>query len=159
MKKIEKTLKLLEAAPEGEGLDSLDETIRALKWNQDGLIPAIAQDSDTQEVLMLAWMNEDALRETLETKKVCYWSRSRQKLWRKGEMSGQSQTLHNIYTDCDGDTILIEVSQLGSACHTGRRSCFYNQITNKGTQVCLPILKDPNELYAKADDNQHNKKI
>lgn len=96
-----------------------------LKFNQDGLIPAIAQQHDSGEVLMMAWMNRDAVLETLETGRVCYFSRSRAKLWRKGESSGQVQKLVDFRYDCDMDTILVEVDQTGVACHTGRRNCFY----------------------------------
>ena len=96
-----------------------------LKFNESGLIPAIAQQHDSGEVLMMAWMNRDAVIETLETGRVCYYSRSRGKLWRKGESSGQVQKLIDFRYDCDQDTVLIQVDQLGVACHTGRRSCFY----------------------------------
>ena len=96
-----------------------------LKFNQDGLIPAIAQQHDSGEVLMMAWMNRDAVLETLETGRVCYFSRSHAKLWRKGESSGQVQKLVDFRYDCDMDTILVEVDQTGVACHTGRRNCFY----------------------------------
>ncbi|MAZ35422.1 MAG: phosphoribosyl-AMP cyclohydrolase [Thalassospira sp.] len=96
-----------------------------LKFNESGLIPAIAQQHDSGEVLMMAWMNRDAVIETLETGRVCYYSRSRGKLWRKGESSGQLQKLIDFRYDCDQDTILVQVDQLGVACHTGRRNCFY----------------------------------
>ncbi len=96
------------------------------KWNADGLIPAIAQDIATGEVLMMAWMNEEALRLTLAEKRTVYWSRSRQSLWRKGETSGNVQHLVAARLDCDGDTVLLQVNQIGgAACHTGRRSCFF----------------------------------
>ena len=93
--------------------------------NEDGLIPVIAQDAETKDVLMFAWMNQDALEETLKTGKMCYWSRSRNTLWRKGESSGHWQTLKSLRTDCDGDVLLAEIEQDGAACHTMRRSCFY----------------------------------
>lgn len=96
-----------------------------LKFNESGLIPAIAQQHDSGEVLMMAWMNRDAVLETLETGRVCYYSRSRGKLWRKGETSGQVQKLIDFRYDCDQDTVLLQVDQLGVACHTGRRNCFY----------------------------------
>ncbi|KZB54321.1 phosphoribosyl-AMP cyclohydrolase [Thalassospira xiamenensis] len=96
-----------------------------LKFNESGLIPAIAQQHDSGEVLMMAWMNRDAVIETLETGRVCYYSRSRGKLWRKGESSGQLQKLIDFRYDCDQDTVLVQVDQLGVACHTGRRNCFY----------------------------------
>ena len=96
-----------------------------IKYNADGLVPAIAQCAETGEVLMLAWMNEEALRLTLKEKRGVYFSRSRQKLWRKGETSGHIQTLVSAHLDCDGDTILLKVRQTGAACHTGARSCFF----------------------------------
>lgn len=101
---------------------------RLLVFNKEGLVPAIAQDFQTGEVLMLAWMNLEALKETLETKRVCYWSRSRQSFWRKGDTSGHVQTLQECYIDCDGDTLLLKVTQVGAACHTGEKSCFYRMI-------------------------------
>ncbi|MBT6032119.1 MAG: phosphoribosyl-AMP cyclohydrolase, partial [Kordiimonadaceae bacterium] len=99
--------------------------------------------------LMMAWMDEAAIRDTLDTGQVCYYSRSRQKLWRKGESSGQTQTLKNFRFDCDSDTILLLVDQKGVACHTGRRSCFYEEITDKGMRVVADVLKTPEELYGK----------
>jgi phosphoribosyl-AMP cyclohydrolase len=101
-------------------------TPAGLKFNADGLVPAIAQQFDSGEVLMMAWMNAESIAETLATGRVCYWSRSRGKLWRKGESSGQVQTLKDFRWDCDGDTLLLLVDQIGVACHTGRRNCFYN---------------------------------
>ena len=100
----------------------------ALKFDAAGLIPAIAQQHDTGEVLMLAWMSREAIEETLATGRVCYWSRSRQRLWRKGETSGHVQRLVEIRLDCDGDTLLLRVDQEGPACHTGERSCFFRRI-------------------------------
>ncbi|MDF1720124.1 MAG: phosphoribosyl-AMP cyclohydrolase [Minwuia sp.] len=99
-----------------------------LLFNADGLIPAIAQQHDTGEILMMAWMNRASIQETLETGQVCYWSRSRQAFWRKGESSGHVQRLHELRYDCDGDTILLLVDQTGAACHTNRRSCFYRAV-------------------------------
>jgi phosphoribosyl-AMP cyclohydrolase len=104
------------------------ETLAELRFNADGLIPVIAQQFDTGEVLMLAWMNLDALQETLATKRMVYWSRSRGELWRKGDTSGHIQTLKSIALDCDGDTILAKVDQTGAACHTGARTCFFREI-------------------------------
>lgn len=106
----------------------LEPVLNALPWNSDGLIAAIAQQHGTGEVLMLAWMNRQALNETLATGHVCYWSRSRQQLWRKGESSGHWQQLIEARLDCDGDAVLLIVDQQGPACHTGRPTCFYNAI-------------------------------
>lgn len=119
--------KIFEKSPKGSQVSSR-EAIDALKFNQDGLIPAIAQQHDTGEVLMMAWMNRDAIAETLTTKQVCYWSRSRQTYWRKGESSGHVQKLVSMHIDCDGDTLLLQVDQKGPACHTNRRNCFYIEI-------------------------------
>ena len=94
----------------------------------DGLVPAIAQDVENGEVLMMAWMNADTLRETLETGRACYWSRSRQAFWRKGDTSGHHQTVHDLRIDCDGDTILMKITQVGAACHTGERTCFFTSV-------------------------------
>lgn len=123
--------------------DSLDK----LKYTAEGLIPAIAQQYDTQEVLMMAWMNRSSIEETLQTGRVCYWSRSRNNYWRKGEQSGQMQVLKELRFDCDADTILLLVDQTGPACHTGRRSCFYNKV--EGDQVIIDheVLIDPHTLY------------
>ena len=128
---------------------ALAEAIAALPWNNDGLLPAIAQQYDSGEVLMMAWMNETALRETLHTGRVCYFSRSRQSLWRKGESSGQVQQLKELRFACDGDTILLKVDQTGPACHTGRRDCFYNKVEGERLVVDREPLIDPKELYAK----------
>lgn len=118
-----------------------------LRFNSDGLLPAIAQQHDSGEILMLAWMNADALDETLRTGRVCYWSRSRGKLWRKGESSGQVQTLIEARIDCDGDTLLLQVDQQGPACHTGRRSCFFHRIEDAGVAITDDPLTSPDELY------------
>ena len=116
-------------------------------FNEDGLIPAIAQQHDTGEVLMLAWMNREALAETLRTGRVCYYSRSRRALWRKGERSGQVQVLQELRLDCDGDTILLLVDQTGVACHTGRRSCFFRAMRDGAmAEVAKPEIT-PAELY------------
>lgn len=127
----------------------LDQALASLRFNDDGLVPAIAQQFDSGEVLMMAWMNRESLQETLETGRVCYWSRSRQKLWRKGESSGQVQLLKTLRIDCDGDTLLLGVDQTGPACHTGRRSCFYNLVVDDGLRVDADRLIDPAELYGK----------
>jgi phosphoribosyl-AMP cyclohydrolase len=123
--------------------------LAALKFTEDGLVPAIAQDHASGEVLMMAWMNRDAVAETLATGRVCYWSRSRGKLWRKGETSGQQQRLVEFLIDCDGDTILLKVEQDGVACHTGRRSCFYTAAREGGLTEVAPVLVSPEELYRK----------
>ncbi|MCB1849920.1 MAG: phosphoribosyl-AMP cyclohydrolase [Gammaproteobacteria bacterium] len=133
----------------GEGLP-LAQVLDSLPYNSDGLIPAISQQYDTGEVLMMAWMNREALEETLQLKRVCYWSRSRRKLWRKGESSGQIQILKEMSFDCDGDTILVKVDQTGPACHTGRRSCFYNRVLEDRVEVATEALIDPEQLYGKS---------
>jgi phosphoribosyl-AMP cyclohydrolase len=114
---------------------SLAEVLDAMPWNDQGLIAAIAQQHDSGQVLMLAWMNRVALEETLSTGQVCYWSRSRQQLWRKGESSGHHQRLLEARLDCDGDAVLLLVEQHGPACHTGRPNCFYNAIRDQ--RVCV----------------------
>ena len=121
----------------------------ALDFAQDGLIPAIAQQHDSGEVLMLAWMNREALAETLATGQVCYWSRSRARLWRKGESSGQAQRLVELRIDCDGDTLLLRVEQTGVACHTGRRSCFYRALDDRRLNEIMAVEVDPEELYGR----------
>ncbi len=131
----------------GEGL-SLADALDRLPYNEDGLIPAIAQQHDSGEVVMMAWMNRESIDETLAKKRVCYWSRSRQKLWRKGESSGQVQELKDMRFDCDGDTILLLVDQTGPACHTGRRTCFYNAVRGDRVEVITEPLIDPAELYS-----------
>lgn len=113
----------------------LAEVLDAIPWNADGLIAAIAQQHDSGAVLMLAWMNRAALEETLASGQVCYWSRSRQQLWRKGETSGHRQRLLEARLDCDGDAVLLLVEQQGPACHTGRPNCFYNAI--RDARVCV----------------------
>ena len=120
-----------------------------ISFNAEGLVPAIAQQFDTGEVLMMAWMNRDAVTETLATGRVCYWSRSRKGLWRKGETSGQQQRLKDFLIDCDGDTILLKVDQDGVACHTGRRSCFYTAARDEGLTEVAQVLVSPKELYGK----------
>lgn len=123
--------------------------LAAIRFNQDGLVPAIAQQFDTGEVLMMAWMNRQAVAETLATGRVCYWSRSRGNLWRKGETSGQQQRLKDFLIDCDGDTVLVKVDQDGVACHTGRRTCFYTAATDSGLVEIAKVLVSPEELYKK----------
>lgn len=116
--------KAIESQPEGTEF-SLEEVLQELCFDDNGLIPVIAQDHDTKEVLMFAWMNREALEETIATGAMCYWSRSRKSLWRKGETSGHRQSLRALSADCDGDVLLAEIEQVGAACHTHRRSCFY----------------------------------
>lgn len=123
--------------------------LAAITFNADGLVPAIAQQYDTGEVLMMAWMNRDAVAETLATGRVCYWSRSRKGLWRKGETSGQQQRLVEFLIDCDGDTILVKVDQDGVACHTGRRTCFYTAARADGLVEVEKVRISPEELYKK----------
>ncbi len=124
----------------------------AVVFDADGLVPAIAQQHDTGEVLMVAWMNREALAETLATGRVCYWSRSRAALWRKGESSGQVQRLVELRLDCDGDTLLLRVEQTGVACHTGRRSCFFRALRADGElEEILPVTADPKTLYGDKD--------
>lgn len=119
----------------------------ALKYDNNGLIPAIAQQHDTGEVLMMAWMNRDSIAETLTTGRVCYWSRSRGALWRKGETSGQVQELIELRVDCDADTLLLLVDQTGVACHTGRRSCFYRAVRDGELVTIAGPMVTPDELY------------
>jgi len=113
----------------------------------DGLLPAIAQDAATGEVLMVAWMNEEAFAETQRTGRVVYYSRSRGKLWRKGEESGHVQTVRSVFVDCDADTILLKVEQVGAACHEGYRSCFFRQVTPEGLKVVAERMVDPAAVY------------
>lgn len=123
------------------------EALSRIAFNGDGLVPAIAQQHDSGEVLMMAWMNRDAVAETLATGRVCYWSRSRGKLWRKGESSGQVQRLVAFHLDCDGDTLLLKVDQSGVACHTGRRTCFFHKLEADGFTISEPVLVPLAELY------------
>lgn len=119
-----------------------------IKWDADGLVPAIAQEVGTGKVLMLAWMNREALRLTVEEGRAIYWSRSRGKLWRKGEESGHVQRLHDVRLDCDNDVVLLTVEQLGGiACHTGRHNCFYKQLQDGEWRAVEPVLKDPEQIY------------
>lgn len=126
-----------------------DNWLDSVKWTADGLVPAIAQEEGTGRVLMVAWMNRDALRETALTHRGVYWSRSRSKLWRKGEESGNVQAIREIRLDCDNDVILLQIEQIGGiACHTGRASCFYQRLDADGWHSIDPVLKDPGEMYA-----------
>ncbi|WP_424812448.1 phosphoribosyl-AMP cyclohydrolase [Roseococcus sp. YIM B11640] len=124
-----------------------DAVLHAVRFDAKGLVPAIAQQHDTGEVLMMAWMNAEALAETLTTGRACYYSRSRGGLWRKGESSGQVQTVLDLRVDCDGDTLLMLVDQAGVACHTGRRSCFYRAPREGGLAEIAAPLVSPESLY------------
>jgi len=119
-----------------------------IKWNQDGLAPVITQEFNSKQVLTLAWMNKESLQLTQETGHAVYWSRSRQKIWHKGEQSGNQQLVKSIRLDCDNDAILLEVEQKGGiACHTGRHHCFYQQLNDGEWQTTEAVLKDPKEIY------------
>ena len=119
-----------------------------VRFDADGLIPAIAQDYKTGKILMVAWMNREALQLTERTKKAVYWSRSRGKLWHKGEESGHTQFVHSIRLDCDEDVILLGVEQLGGiACHTGRHSCFFKKLENGHWHIDEPVIKNPEDIY------------
>jgi len=127
-----------------------DSWLDAIKWDQNGLVPAIAQEAGSGQVLMVAWMNREALAETARTGKAVYWSRSRQKLWRKGEESGHEQRVQDIRLDCDNDVILLRVEQQGGiACHTGRHHCFFQQLQGERWVAVEPVLKPQNEIYRK----------
>lgn len=145
----DKLFKALESASPDDELPTTATLLDAVRFNADGLLPAIAQQHDTKEILMMAWMNREALEETLNTHRVCYYSRSRKKLWRKGESSGQQQHLKSAALDCDGDTLLLQVEQTGPACHTGRRSCFYLSLTHEHAAINSEPLINPDELYGK----------
>ncbi|MBB5319853.1 phosphoribosyl-AMP cyclohydrolase [Marinobacter oulmenensis] len=121
-----------------------------IQWTDDGLVPAIAQDAETGDILMMAWMNRESLKLTAEEGQAVYWSRSRGKLWRKGETSGHQQVIQDIRLDCDGDVILLKVVQKGGiACHTGRRSCFYRSLTDGEWVSTDPVIRDPDAIYGK----------
>jgi phosphoribosyl-AMP cyclohydrolase len=126
-----------------------DVVLDELRFDEHGLVAAVAQQHDTDEVLMFAWMNRTAVTETLRTGRVHYWSRSRQKLWRKGESSGQVQRLVELRVDCDGDALLLLVDQYGVACHTGRRTCFYRAARDGGLVTLAEPVVTPGELYGK----------
>jgi phosphoribosyl-AMP cyclohydrolase len=127
--------------------EDIEQRLSEIRFNSDGLVPAIAQQHDTGEVLMLAWMNREAVRASLAEGRACYWSRSRARLWRKGETSGQVQILRELRLDCDGDALLLLVEQKGVACHTGRRSCFFRAWREGGWQTLGPPQVPPEELY------------
>lgn len=129
-----------------------DDWLDRIKWTEDGLVPAIAQEAGSGKVLMMAWMNRESLRLTAEEGRAVYWSRSRRKLWRKGEESGHVQRIEDIRLDCDNDVVLLSVEQIGGiACHTGRHRCFYKQLqVDRWTEV-EPVLKDPRGIYGAKD--------
>lgn len=119
-----------------------------IKWTADGLVPAIAQDAESGRVLMMAWMNRESLRRTVECGEAVYWSRSRKELWHKGEISGNTQKIKSIRLDCDHDVLLLEIEQIGGiACHTGRQRCFFEELRAGEWVVTDPVLKDPREMY------------
>jgi phosphoribosyl-AMP cyclohydrolase len=126
---------------------TIEQVLDALKFTSDGIIPAVSQQHDTGEILMMAWMNRDSIAETLRTGRVCFWSRSRQKLWRKGESSGQVQTLKEFRWDCDADTLLLLVDQQGVACHTGRHNCFFYAVRDGEIKEIAEVEIDPKKLY------------
>ena len=124
--------------------------LNEVKWDAAGLVPAIAQDAGDGKILMVAWMNQESLQLTAEEGKAVYWSRSRQKLWRKGEESGHQQLVSEIRLDCDNDVIVLQVEQQGGiACHTGRRSCFYQRLEGQQWVTVEQVLKDPDDIYGK----------
>lgn len=131
-------------------MSKIDSLSQSINWNDQGLAPAIAQDWQTGEVLMLAWVNREALELTIAEGRAIYWSRSRQALWRKGEESGHVQALKELRIDCDADAVLMKVEQLGGiACHTGRRSCFYRKQVGNSWEVTDDVIRSPDEIYGK----------
>lgn len=122
--------------------------LNEIKWDEQGLVPAIAQDAASGEVMMFAWMNREALEKTAQSGEAIYWSRSRRKLWHKGEESGHTQKVLEIRVDCDKDVVLLKIEQTGGiACHTGRRSCFFNKLEKGGWEEVDPVIKQPEEIY------------
>ena len=133
-------------------MSKLDETIAGLKFTSDGLIPAIIIDAESKAVLMMAWMNATSLKETISSGKTHFWSRSRQKYWMKGETSGHVQEVRGIYVDCDIDTLVIEVTQTGAACHKGYRSCFFRRLDDEGgLEVIAERIVNPEDVYNKGE--------
>jgi phosphoribosyl-AMP cyclohydrolase len=128
-------------------LSAIAEALAAISFDADGLVPCIAQQHDSGEILMMAWMNREAIEETMRTGRLCYWSRSRRALWRKGESSGNGQSLVDLRIDCDGDTLLALVDQTGVACHTGRHNCFFRALRGGRLDEIAPILIDPKQMY------------
>jgi phosphoribosyl-AMP cyclohydrolase len=134
----------------GDNQDTEKSFLETVKFDSNGLVPAIVQDHETGKVLMMAWMNLESLQMTLERKQACYWSRSRRELWLKGESSGNMQTVHQIMIDCDGDTLLLKVSQKGGACHVGYHSCFYRKVNDDlSMDICDTLMFNPEEVYGK----------
>jgi phosphoribosyl-AMP cyclohydrolase len=131
--------------------EAIERALGDINFGPDGLVAAVAQQHDTGEVLMLAWMNREAVRATLAEGRACYWSRSRQALWRKGESSGQVQRLRELRLDCDGDAVLLLVEQQGVACHTGRRNCFFRAWRDDGWATIAQPEIDPEQLYPQAE--------
>jgi phosphoribosyl-AMP cyclohydrolase len=128
----------------------MEAVLEQIQWTSDGLVPAIAQDWQSKEVLMMAWMNQESLRQTIACGEAVYWSRSRQQLWHKGETSGHTQKIIGMRIDCDNDVLLLEVQQAGGiACHTGRRSCFYRQLADGQWRVTDDVIKSPDAIYGK----------
>ena len=124
--------------------------LNKINWSDDGLVQVVSQEAETKKVLMVAWMNREALKLTVETGEAHYWSRSRKKLWHKGEESGHVQKVKEIYLDCDGDVLLLTVEQVGGiSCHTGRHNCFFNKFENGQWMIDAPVIKSPEEIYKK----------
>jgi phosphoribosyl-AMP cyclohydrolase len=124
--------------------------LNKINWSDDGLVQAVTQEAETKKVLMVAWMNREALKLTVETGEAHYWSRSRKKLWHKGEESGHVQKVKDIYLDCDEDVLLLTVEQVGGiSCHTGRHNCFFNKFENGQWMIDAPVIKSPEEIYKK----------
>ena len=127
-----------------------DTWLNKINWSEDGLIPVITQEIDSGKILMFAWMNRDALKMTVEKGEAVYWSRSRKKLWHKGEESGHTQKVKEIYLDCDEDVLLLMVDQIGGiACHTGRHNCFFQKLEGTEWVITAPVIKDPEKIYSK----------
>ena len=134
----------------GDNQDIQKSFLETVKFDEKGLVPAIVQDHESGKVLMMAWMNRQSLEMTLEKKRACYWSRSRKELWLKGESSGNMQVVHDILIDCDGDTLLLKVSQTGGACHAGYHSCFYRKAMNDlSMEICDTLMFNPEDVYGK----------
>ncbi len=127
-----------------------EDWLKKVNWSEEGLVPVVTQEVSSNVVLMVAWMDRDALKLTVETGRAVYWSRSRKRLWYKGEESGHAQIVKEIYLDCDKDVLLLTVEQVGGiACHTGRHNCFFNKLKNEQWVVVAPEIKDPKEIYKK----------